>query len=401
MTPGSFNHSSVYGIRSLEPGKDPIPLEVDTPLAIASCTKLLTTIACLQLVERGLTTLDADVASILPELAALPILTGFDASERPITTPRTRPITLRHLLTHSSGLSYDAFNPTLIRWCAATGKRLDSANAVSLATVETRFSSPLLYEPGTSWGYSCGIDWAGKLAERVSGTDLETYFQCEIFAKVGVAPGAASFWLKDRYPEQAAKGAALTIRGNGQDLHSKDPVRQMSLQDMWPGVKDCMGGQGLRATMPAYLAVLKSLLADDEKLLSIKTRATMFEPQLSAESKKALNGMRTTAPEQFAGFVGRLPAGVELDWGLGGILSMDDDDKIEGGGWGRRKGTLMWSGLFNLFWFVDRTADLCGIFGTQVIPPGDLAVEDLIVLFEKNMYEMRRAAKGVETPSRL
>jgi len=286
-----------------------------------------------------------------------------------------------------------------MRWCATTGKRLDSKAAASLATVETRFSSPLLYEPGTSWEYSCGIDWAGKLAERLSGTDLETLFQREIFDKVGVAPSEASFRLKDRYPEQAAKAASLTIRGDGKDLYSKQPVRHTSLQDMWPGVQDCMGGQGLRATMPAYLAVLKSLLANDGQLLNSKMRGMMFEPQLSAGSKKALNELRTTAPEQFAGFVGRLPAGVELDWGLGGILSMEDDDKIDGG-WGRRKGTLMWSGLFNLFWFIDRRADLCGIFGTQVLPPGDLAVEDLIVRFEREMYA-HRATKGSDTSARL
>jgi CubicO group peptidase (beta-lactamase class C family) len=337
-----------------------------------------------------------DVASHLPELAALSILEGFTSDEKPITVPRKKAITLKHLLTHSSGLSYDAFEPRLMRWCKATGTPLGAKRG---KTVPTRFDNPLLFEPGTSWGYSCSLDWAGLLVERVTGTDLDTYIQREILDKVGVKAGDITFWI-DKFPEYAAKQAGVSIRGNGQSTDAEGEVRHMSVQNVFGEVEACMGGQGMKARLPAYLQVLKSLLADDGKILRKETLAMMFEPQLTKESHKALNDLRHTAPDQFNGFVGRMPDGVQLDWGLGGILTMKNDADIKGG-WGRSKGTLMWSGLPNLFWFIDPEAGLCGMFGTQVVPPGDLKTEDLIVLFEKTMYERCVEAKGSKDSHKL
>lgn len=381
-------------------------MTLETHFTIASCTKLLTSISCLQLVEQGRLTLDADIAPHLPELAALPILTGFvkndaaknetkQSKERPVTVPRTVPLTLKHLLTHSSGLGYDAFDPPLLRWCAATGKDLSHKNIHKLNTVPKRFNSPLQYEPGTSWGYGCSIDWAGKLVERVSGMTLETYFQKNILDKLDIDHDQITFWLEDKYPQHAQKRTGLTIRKK-----PGKPVEHMSVQNLFGPMKDCMGGQGLHAVMPAYMKILQSILKDDEKLLKRETTAMMFEPQLGAESKKTLNSLRSTAPEQFQSFVGRMPEGIELDWGLGGMLTCSDDSGVKDG-WGRRKGTLMWSGLPNLFWFIDREEDLCGMFATQVIPPGDMPTEDLIVLFEKTMYERHRASKKPSTSAKL
>ena len=90
---GSFHYSRAFGVRSLHTHK---PLELDNILLIASCTKLMTSIAAMQCVERGLVTLDTDVAEILPELAAQGILTGFDeATGEPIIRKRQNTMTLR------------------------------------------------------------------------------------------------------------------------------------------------------------------------------------------------------------------------------------------------------------------------------------------------------------------
>jgi len=232
-----------------------------------------------------------------------------------------------------------------MKWCAINGKPTaarSDADKTRLSTVVGRFSSPLLFTPGTSWTYGSSLDWAGKLVEVVSGLDLDAYMRQHIFARLAVAPYHAGFWLD----KDAAGGMALTMR----DAQS-GKVRYTSMQDPFPGVQEAMGGQGLKTTMPAYFKVIKSLLRDDGVLLRHDTTEMMWNPHLSEESKKALNGLRKKEPEVFGSFVGRFPEEVELDWGLGGMLSMNDDDVAKrGGSVGRKKGTMMWSGLPNLFW---------------------------------------------------
>lgn len=274
----------------------------------------------------------------------MPILTGFDTAGAPVTKPRTVPITVQHLLTHTSGLAYDGSNAMVMKWCAATGKPIAARSADEkqrLSTVAGRFSSPLLFEPGTSWMYGSSLDWAGKVVEVVSGVDLDSYMRRYIFEPLGITPTDAGFWLD----KEAGRGMALAVRDA-----ATGKIRHTKTQDTYPGVVEAMGGQGLKARMPSYMKVLRSLLRDDGVLLRRETTAMMWTGCLGAESKAALNALRTTQPALFGAFVGRFPEGVELDWGLGGMLSMNDESDGEDVGLRRKKGTLMWSGLFNLFW---------------------------------------------------
>src|SRR5690606_27398195 len=124
---------------------------------IASCTKLIGTIAALQCVERGQITLDEPVGRVLHELANPEVINKApDGAYDPAftTTPATKKITLRHLLTHSAGHGYDAFNPTLLAWRQWRGERPNSMSG----TVIGGHSAPLLSEPGEGWVYSGGID---------------------------------------------------------------------------------------------------------------------------------------------------------------------------------------------------------------------------------------------------
>jgi len=240
-----------------------------------------------------------------------------------------------------------------MKWCRVTGKPTaarSDADKARLSTVAGRFSSPLLFSPGTSWIYGSSLDWAGKLVEVVTGLDLDTYMRQNIFARLAIAPQHAGFWLD----KEAAGGMAMSMR----DAQT-GKVRHTSVQDTYPGVKEAMGGQGLKATMPAYFKVLKSLLRDDGVLVRHDTLKMMWQPSLSEESKTTLNGLRKTAPEVFGSFVGRFPEEVGLDWGLGGMLSMNDDNvATRGASVGRKQGTMVWSGLFNLFWVSRRSGSI-------------------------------------------
>lgn len=149
--PGTFIYDQATGKMDLSSNAGPITN--DSLFMMASQTKLLTTIACLQAVERGLLTLDADVSPTLTEFKDISILTGFDAStSEPILVKRTKPLTLRQLLTHTSGIAYDAFDRNLMKYQAHRNKPLGAGS-----TVETRYDFPLVFEPGTSWTYGAGI----------------------------------------------------------------------------------------------------------------------------------------------------------------------------------------------------------------------------------------------------
>lgn len=128
-------------------------MEKDTVFVMASMTKLITTIAALQLVERGLVALDQDVSPQLPVLAAQPILAGFGDDGVPVLKTREKPITLRQLLTHSFGGVYGFLSSNIARYRHHLG--IDGARGT---TVDELFAMPLLYEPGESWTYGGGLD---------------------------------------------------------------------------------------------------------------------------------------------------------------------------------------------------------------------------------------------------
>ncbi len=215
--------------------------------------------------------------------------------------------------------------------------------AAAKTVVET-FNSPLEFQPGTSWNYGTGIDWAGLLVARIANIDLETYFQENIFKPLGISD--ATFW-PDRHPEIKARLAAMSIRdpsvpdGAGRAIAFEGANRHaVALEEL--------GGQGLYTSAPSFLKILRSLLDDDEVLLSKSTSAMMFEPHLSAKSQEALQAVYRAEPKTGPCAIGTFPPNVHYDWGLGGVLTMQDVNETEIS-W-RKKGYLNWSGVPNFFW---------------------------------------------------
>ena len=263
-------------------------------------------------------------------------------------------------------MAYNAGEPKLIRYAETKGQTPNTG-----VTVTERFNYPLLYEPGTSWCYSPGIDWAGKVVERLTGETLEVFMKKNIWAPLGLT--STSFFpyehehLKHRVP-------GLTVRTPEGELAPFDAPFLNT------GSKDCFGGHGLYATMSDYLKIQHSILANDGKLLKPQTVDLMFQPQLSTESAQGLKNFMQTP--MAAMFIGEYKPDIELNWGIGGILFMQDDV-------GRRKKyTLSWGGMSNPFWLIDREAGLALTFGTQVLPPGDKPTEEMITATELAVYQM-------------
>lgn len=173
-----FQHAS--GKRGIDTRQ---PMTLETVFWIASCTKMIGGIAAMQLVEQGKLALDdADmVERIAPELKTIRILKGFDDKGKAILVQKKNRISLRMLLNHTAGFEYTFFNENVRLWSQPTG--LDE---VADGHASGILGQPLTYEPGTDWSYGVGIDWAGTLIERVTGSSLNTYFATHIFAPLNL-----------------------------------------------------------------------------------------------------------------------------------------------------------------------------------------------------------------------
>lgn len=309
-------------------------------------TKLLTSLCVLKLVEQGVIGLDDDVTPHLETLARQPVLTGFDDgtsdSKPPTFQARTQPITLRRLLTHSAGTGYLLMDGRLQRWAAATGrplpKPLQRPPVSGGATVDTRFDYPLLFEPGSSWVYGSGIDWAGRLVEKLTGgtTTLDDFMYQHVLAPVGVPRGGITFH-PTRLPGFSPDDNDLVATAVRDEASGK--VGFLPTEHF--GEHDAFGGEGLFGGAGHYLAVLHSLLVDDGKILQPQTARLLFEPLLEPAAREALNAEIAEA----GWVVGVVPKGVEYDWSAGGLLSTGGDGLGH-----RRKGFLQWSGMLNMSW---------------------------------------------------
>ncbi|CAG9978675.1 unnamed protein product [Clonostachys byssicola] len=329
----------------------------ETVLEVASLTKLITTIAALQLVERGLIRLEDDVSHLIPEFSKRGVLDSDVNDDGSYAShPRHNAITLHRLLTHSAGGAYTFTDDRI-------AKLVDvSPGYMSNGTINSNFDFPLSYEPGEGWRYSNSLDKVGQIIEKLTKLTLENYFKQYIFHPLGIS--SASFW--------GGKPPPMAVREHGNTRTVPDP----EATSFTTGLKECFGGQGLFINLPDYMKILRSLLLDDEALLKRKTTALMFKPSLSPASKVAL----IQELESATWTVGDIPKTKEYDWGLGGLLIDGDSHPY------RRRNTLLWSGAPSVFWFIDRNAGVCGVFGTQVLPPSDPIVLPVIKAFEEAVY---------------
>ncbi|KAJ8071180.1 hypothetical protein OCU04_001519 [Sclerotinia nivalis] len=382
---GNFHYAKAFGSQSL---KDPsTPMELDNVMWLASCTKLLTTIAAMQCVERGLLSLDGNICEVLPEFKGVQILTGFDEeSGKPILVDNHKTITLRHLLTHSSGLSYDVFDPLLYRYQKYMNKSPAMSSESGLVKDCLRF--PLLFAPGDSWSYGVGIDWAGQMVERVNGNiSLEEYLRKNVWGPLGMD---GITFHPVQHPEIFSKLVTMSKREGavtqfGTTGNPEGKAVYTSQVPFNPATKDCYGGVGAFGSPVDYFKCLHSICSDDGRLLKSETIDEMFKPQLNDASRRGL--MENLSIPEANACMGAFPQGLKADFGLGGMINLEDIG-------GRSKGSLAWGGYPNLLWWINRKDGICGIWGSQIVPPGDPKINQLFYTFEEEMY--RRASVSPE-----
>lgn len=352
-------YEGAFGRRGLD---RPDPMTPDTVVWLASMTKAITTTAALQQVEAGTLALDAPIGDAVPALAAPEVLEGFEADGAPRLRPARRPITLRHLLTHTSGFSYDI-------WNADIGRHMERHGLPGIITCRrAALQTPLAADPGERWEYGIGIDWAGLAVEAVTGQRLGEVLRERVLGPLGMADTA--FRIGEA---QRARLAAMHARGPDGSLAvipfevPQDPEFHM-------------GGGGLYGTAPDYLRFCRMVLnrgsLDGARILAPETVAEMRRNQLGPlQVRRLLTALPNSSND--AEFFPGMPKG----WSLGFMVNAE---AAPGGG--RSAGSLAWAGLANTYYWIDPQHDLAGVMATQILPFADPKAIDLLHAFERAAY---------------
>ena len=347
-----------FGERAVGSGAAMTP---DTVGWIASMTKAITGAAVMQLVEQGRLDLDAPASAVIPYLGEVEVLEGFDDDGQPKTRPPRQPVTLRHLLTHTSGFAYEVWNEDILAYQEAKDvPQFTSGRNAALTT-------PLVFDPGERWDYGIGIDWAGKMVEAVSGQPLGQYMKDNIFDPLGM--GDTAFRITPAMQERIA-----TVHARGED-GAWIPMEFTVEQD--PEFE--MGGAGLYSTVDDYLKFIRMILnsgaANGHRLLRPETVEAMSADSIGNSCVVKLS----TAMPPYSNDAEFFP-GMEKTWGLTFMINN------EAAPTGRTAGSLGWAGLANSYFWIDPAKGIGGAYLTQILPFADEKSLPLYLDFETAVY---------------
>jgi CubicO group peptidase (beta-lactamase class C family) len=351
-------YQGAFGMADTATGR---PLAPNALFRIASMTKAITSTAAMQLIEQGRFNLDDPVAKYLPEFATVKVFESFDAASGVYRLrPPSRPVTVRHILTHTSGLGYP-FTSAIVR-------------DFKPRPGEDYPVGPLLFDPGERWHYGTSTDAVGRLVEKISGKPLEEYFRERIFA-----PLKMSDTFYNVPPDKQARLVTVHRR------ISDGTVAKEANQPL-PMIPQPIGGGGLSSTASDYGRFLRMLLNDGEldgaRVLKAETVALMSENHIGAVGVPAL---KIALPERSADFT--FIADGRDKWGLGFLITTDE---VPGK---RSSGSLSWGGINNTYFWIDRKRGLAGVILMQFLPFADPKALELYDAFERGAYKLVSGAE--------
>jgi methyl acetate hydrolase len=339
-------------------------LTADALFRIASMTKVVTSLAAMQLIEQGRFGLDDPVEKYLPEFAGLKVFESFDPATGDYRLrPASRPPTVRHVLTHTSGLAYPFTSATWRDFKPRAGETYP-------------FGGPLLFDPGERWHYSTSTDVVGRLVEVVSGQKLEDYFRQHIFAPLKMSDTSYNV------PQDKAARLVAAQQRAGDRMDGA-----IVLQTPQPGltIPAPIGGGGLASTAGDYGRFARMLLnsgeLDGARVLKSETVALMGQNHIGAVSVPALK----TALPRSADF--SFIADGRDKWGLGFLITVD---QVPGK---RSPGSLSWGGINNTYFWIDPSRGIAGVILMQYLPFADAKALAVYDAFERGAYQLVSAMR--------
>ena len=338
--------AAAAGKRSADPDAGAGAMTLDTVCWIASMTKAITGTAAMQLVEQGRLDLDAPASGVVPSLAEVGVLEGFDDDGQPQVRPARSPITLRHLLTHTAGFGYEFWTEELLRYQQATG--VPSVTTCELASL----TAPALFDPGERWWYGTNIDFTGRMVEEVTGQRLGDYLDEHVLGPLGM--DSTNFRISD---DMAARQSAM---------HARLPDGSLVAIEFGlpPEPEFQMGGGGLYGTVGDYCRFLQMILGrgsrNGARLLQPETVDQMAANSMGDVRVVALPAVIPDLTNEAEFF-----PGIEKSWGL--TFQINEEPLPTG----RPAGGLMWAGLANSFFWIDMANQVAGAYISQQLPFAD------------------------------
>jgi methyl acetate hydrolase len=340
----------------LDVGHD-VPMPVNGIFNIASMTKPVTSVAIMMLVEAGKLQLDDPVSKYLAGFDNLKVITKFNAADGTYETrPARRAMTVRHLLTHTSGIGYAFCNPIVQR--------------LQQGTQKSEWELPLLSDPGDKWNYSASTRVLGLIVEKITGATLEAWYQERIFKPLGMVD--TSYAVS---PDKQSR-VSMTYSRTGGTL-KEQPRGSIPSTPTAP----FRGDGGLYSTVRDYGLFMRMLLNGGQlgtaRLLSEKSLQAMGENQIGSifvEQQPDADPLRTRP----------FPLGAGHDkFGLGFQIASKNDSYAKF----RSPGSMSWAGIFNTEFWIDPARHIGGVQMMQFLPFYDDGAIRTLRDFEELVYQ--------------
>jgi CubicO group peptidase (beta-lactamase class C family) len=328
------------------------PMTKDTIFNLASMTKPVTSVAIMMLVDEGRLTLDDEVATYLPKYRNPLVISRFNEADASYETrPAKRPITIRHLLTHTSGIGYGFSSPMLTK--------------IMQKTMQPELDLPLLFDPGESWAYGASTRVLGQVVEVISGQKIDAFLESRILQPLRMRD---TTYLVP--PAKYSRVVAVNARGaDGRFVERPMPATLAA---------NVAGDGGLYGTAGDYALFLRMLLnrgrLGDTRILSEKSAKAMLEEHTGKVVVQPQESSNQALSKNF-------PAGAGKDrWGLGFQLQADRLSNR------RSPGSGTWAGIFNTHFFVDPSREIGVVVMMQTLPFYDEASMKVYSAVEEAIY---------------
>ena len=337
------------------------PMTADSVFWIASMTKAITSAAGMQLVEQGKLSLDEPIGKVLPDLASPQVLEGFGADGAPNLRPANKPITLRHLMTHTAGFAYNMWNGDMVQYLERTGL------PVITTCKNDALKTPLMSDPGTRWEYGTNIDFVGKAVEAVSGKRLDACLRDSLFTPLGMTDTCFKIG-------EAQRKRLVGMHSRGDDGSLAAIPFELEQEPEFH-----MGGGGLYGTAADYIKFTQMILnkgrGNGNQVLKPETVAMMGQNHIGD-----LNMTKMTSAIGWATNDVDLYPDMAKKWGLSFLINTAKTPE------GRSPGSLAWAGLANTYYWLDPSRGVGGVILTQILPFIDPKVMPLYSAFERGVY---------------